>query len=180
MRANGGYLIVEAWRLASMPGAWETLSAALESARAAPQATPGLVVDAEAVPLALKLIMIADEASWTRLKAVDPGIARHFPSRIKFVSDAPKSEVDESAFTKLADAIAKQQDLPALENGAARALYDDACRRSGSGSRVSLDINALSQCLAVASANANRAGVEKLRRSDIEDAISERTRSDFK
>lgn len=180
MRANGGYLIVEAWRLASMPGAWETLSAALESARAAPQATPGLVVDAEAVPLALKLIMIADEASWTRLKAVDPGIARHFPSRIKFVSDAPKSEVDESAFTKLADAIAEQQDLPALENGAARALYDDACRRSGSGSRVSLDINALSQCLAVASANANRAGVEKLRRSDIEDAISERTRSDFK
>ena len=180
MRANGGYLVVEAWRLASMPGSWETLSAALEAARVVPQTTLGLVIDDEAVPLEVKLILIADDASWTRLKGIDPGIARFFPSRIRFASDAPKSEVDVMAYSSLVISIAESQSLMPLENSAVTALYEDACRRSGSSSRVSLDWIALRQCLALAGAIADKAEVDKLRRTDIIDAIAERSRSDIK
>ena len=180
MRANGGYLIVDAWRLASVPGAWETVSGALESARVSPHAAPGLVVEAEPVPLAIKLILIADEGSWARLKAIDPGLARFFPARVRFVSDALKSEVDETAFTNLAKSIADAQSLPNLEKSAATALYEDACRRSGSSARVSLDLITLSQCLATAAANAGKASADKVRRADVEDAIRERARSDLK
>lgn len=172
LRANGGYLIVEAWRLASAAGAWETLSAAIDSGRVAPQAATGLVVDAEPVPLSLKLVVIADDGSWTRLKAIDPGIERFFPSRIRFASDAAKSDVDEAAFGILANLIAESQALLPLDKAATTALYEDACRRSGSSSRISLDLVALSQSLALAGDKAARAGAGIVRRADIDDALS--------
>ena len=78
MRANGGILIVEAWRLVALPQTWAALSAALETRLLQPKAAPGLAVTAEPVPLTLTLILLADPASWKKLEALDPGIAQHF------------------------------------------------------------------------------------------------------
>lgn len=78
MRANGGILIVEAWRLVALPQTWAALSAALETRLLQPKAAPGLAVTAEPVPLTLTLILLADPVSWRKLEALDPGIAQHF------------------------------------------------------------------------------------------------------
>jgi hypothetical protein len=87
MRANGGILIVEAWRLVAMPSVWAALSAALDSRTLQPRTASGLVVTAEPAPLSLTLILIADSVSWKKLEAVDPGAAHHF-AKIANVSQA--------------------------------------------------------------------------------------------
>ncbi len=85
MRANGGILIVEAWRLVALPQTWAALSAALEARLLQPKAAPGLAVTADPVPLSLTLILIADAVSYKKLEAIDPGLSQHF-SRITDVA----------------------------------------------------------------------------------------------
>jgi predicted ATP-dependent protease len=77
-KANGGYLIIDAWRLAAEPKGWAALSAALETGMLQPLTSAGVAVTAEPVPLQFKLILIAERRSLARLKAIDPRIERYF------------------------------------------------------------------------------------------------------
>ncbi len=76
--ANGGFLIVDAWRLAADPAAWSALSSALESGRLQPLASAGLAITAEHVPLDIKVVVIAEPETFDNLKAIDPRFARQF------------------------------------------------------------------------------------------------------
>ncbi len=78
MRANGGILIVEAWRLVAMPHLWVVLSAALNTRTRQPRPASGIVDTAEPAPLTLTLIVVADAASWKKLETIDPGAAHYF------------------------------------------------------------------------------------------------------
>ena len=84
MQANGGYLIAEAWRLVADGRSWAALSAALETKSVTPETSQGLAVTGAPIPLSIKLVLIADEDTWTRLEAIDPGIGLHFPTIVRF------------------------------------------------------------------------------------------------
>lgn len=87
LRANGGYLLIEAWRLATDPRNWAALSAALESRTVTPERAPGLAITTAPVPLSVKVVLIADAASWAKLETIDPGIGQHFPTTVAFEAD---------------------------------------------------------------------------------------------
>ncbi|MFN0217292.1 MAG: AAA family ATPase [Hyphomicrobium sp.] len=93
MRANGGILIVEAWRLAAMPQIWAVLSAALDGRTLQPRPAAGIVVTAEPAPLSLTLIVVADPGSWKKLEAIDPGAAHHF-AKVAHVAAAEAGSSD--------------------------------------------------------------------------------------
>ena len=101
IEANGGFLIIEAWRLAADGRGWAALSGALESAKITPEPSPGLAVTAASVPLSLKLILIADEASWSRLLAIDPGAAQHFPTVARFEGNESSEPTPRSSRAEL-------------------------------------------------------------------------------
>jgi predicted ATP-dependent protease len=89
-KANGGYLIIDAWRLAAEPQGWAALSAALETNSLQPLASAGVAVTAEPVPLQLKLILIAERRSLARLKAIDPRIEQYFGAVVSLGEAAPR------------------------------------------------------------------------------------------
>ena len=174
MRANGGFLIVEAWRLLAEASAWPLLSAALEQGAVVPVSPAGLIVECDALPLDLRLILIADEASWQRLEAMDPGIARFFASVARFQASAPVSAVSEAAYAELASALARGRSLPKIAKSAARALYDNAMSRAGQRGHVSLDIGVLGHILADAAEVAEKAAADEIRVQDIDAALRRR------
>jgi hypothetical protein len=96
-RANGGFLIIDAWRLAAEPQGWAALSAALEAGQLKPLASPGVAVTAEAVPLHIKLILIAERRSLAKLKAIDPRTEQYFGSVVAFAPPAAPFTVREAA-----------------------------------------------------------------------------------
>ena len=49
-----------------------------------PEQTPGLSVTAAPLPLSIKVVLIADTASWAKLEAIDPGISQHFSNVVNF------------------------------------------------------------------------------------------------
>jgi predicted ATP-dependent protease len=82
-RANGGFLIIDAWRLAADPQGWAALSAALETGLLQPASAPGLAVTAEALPLHIKLILIAENDSLAKLKDIDPRTEQYFGAVVR-------------------------------------------------------------------------------------------------
>jgi hypothetical protein len=88
-RANGGFLIIDAWRLAADPPAWAALTAALESGSLQPMPSPGLAVMAEPVPLNVTLVLIAEHRSLARLRAIDPRSESYFSHPVAFEVPAP-------------------------------------------------------------------------------------------
>ncbi len=170
MRANGGFLIVEAWRLAANPAGWDTLSTALESGVITPETAPGLALEAEPIPLSLKVILVADESDWKKLLALDPGMSRHFPAVVRFASTATETDVNEDAFAVVAAAMAKTSGLRPLAREVSTELYKDAKRRAGSADAISLDLVALSHILIDADMSAAAEGAPHIRAIDIETA----------
>lgn len=83
-RANGGFLIIDAWRLAAEPQGWAVLSAALETGLLQPASAPGLAVTASPLPLDFKLILIAENESLAKLKAIDPRTEQYFGAVVGF------------------------------------------------------------------------------------------------
>lgn len=170
MRANGGFLIVEAWRLAANPAGWDSLSTALESGVITPETAPDFALEAEPVPLSIKIILIADDGDWKKLLALDPGIARHFPAVVRFAATAPDADVSEDEFAAVAAATAKAGGLRPLAREVSSELYKDAKRRAGSADAISLDLVALSHILIEADISAGADNAPHIRAVDIEAA----------
>jgi predicted ATP-dependent protease len=172
--ANGGVLIAEAWRLAAEPEGWATLSAALESRMVTPLSAPGLAIAAAALPLSLTIVLIADDASFTRLQEIDSGIDRHFPRISRFNGTASRTEVTEATFGAWVAALARSRDLLPVEQAASSALYADASERSGVDGAVSLDISVLAEILRDANAIAAGSHAKSVRAGDAHEAIARR------
>lgn len=171
-RAGSGFVIIEAWRLAADPKAWSALSAALASREITPLSGSGLSIKADPVPLAATIILIADEQSWSKLEAIEPGIARHFPHVAKLSAAVPLADMPESEFSMGAARLASNNALRPLAPSVAPIIYKDAVRRGGG--RVSLSCTALLHLLKDADAVAGTRDAAQIRASDVTEALAHR------
>ncbi|HEY8195176.1 MAG TPA: AAA family ATPase [Hyphomicrobium sp.] len=177
MRAGAGFVIVEAWRLAAEPGAWSALSAALASGEITPLDGAGISVKADPVPLAATVILIADDQSWSKLEAIEPGVARHFPHVAKLVAAVPAADMPEAEFAKGAARLVADHRLKPLAQGVAPVIYKDAVRRGGG--RVSLAGIPLLHLLQEADAIACMNSASQIRVSDVTEALARRADGDI-
>ncbi|HPG89292.1 MAG TPA: AAA family ATPase [Hyphomicrobium sp.] len=83
-RASGGFLIIDAWRLAADAQAWSALSAALETGTVQPMPSSGLAVTADPVPLNTNVLIVAERRSLARLRAIDPRLDAYFHDVVAF------------------------------------------------------------------------------------------------
>ena len=176
MRAGSGFVIVEAWKLAADPKAWLALGAAMLSKEIAPQSGPGIAIKADPIPLAATVILIADAQSWSKLEAIDPGIARHFPHVAKLAATAPVADLSEQEFARGAARLAADHGLKPLNPSVAPLIYKDAVQRGGG--RVSLAgiplLHLLQEANAIASANS----ASQIRAIDLDEAFVRRADGD--
>jgi len=171
-RAGSGFVIIEAWRLAADPKAWSALSAVLASREITPLSGPGLSIKADPVPLAATVILVADEASWSKLEAIEPGIGRHFPHVAKLSSAVALADMPEAEYSMGAARLASDHALRPLAPSVAPIIYKDAVRRGGG--RVSLSRMALLHLLKDADAVAGGRDATQIRASDVTEALAHR------
>lgn len=168
MRANGGFLLIEAWRLAARPDAWLALSAALETGEVVPVAASSLILDVEPLPVKVRLVVVGDDISIQKLSDLDPGLLRFFPHVVRFLGAAPRSAVSKAAYAEIAAALAVRKHLKPLAAAAAGAIYDEACISNS----VSLNLTDLSALLYEADRLADAVQSASIRAEDIKSAAS--------
>ena len=172
MQAGSGIVIIEAWRLAADPAAWLALSTAIRSKEIAPISAAGVGIKAEPVPLAATIVLIADAQSWSKLDAIEPGVARHFPHVAKLADTVPIADLSEDEFAKGAARLAADHGLRPINSAVAPIIYKDAVRRGGG--RVSLAGISLLHLLQEGDAIAADHSASQIRVADLNEALSRR------
>ncbi|PKO59031.1 MAG: ATP-dependent protease, partial [Betaproteobacteria bacterium HGW-Betaproteobacteria-19] len=121
-RANGGYLVVDAERLLTQPFAWEGLKRTLRANEilieppAEAQGWSGtLTLEPQAVPCALKVVMIGDRELYYTLMEHDPDFAKLFKVAADFDDDLPRTPENEQQYARLLAMLGRNAKLLPLD-----------------------------------------------------------------
>lgn len=181
-RANGGVLLIDASRLQLAPLALEALQHAVEDGEIrliSPERNKSVQVNAEPVPLDVKVILFAEPDVWRQIGAEEPDFKRLFKVEAIFDGDIARSPETETMFARLVASIVKQNELKPIEADGVAALLDEASRLAGDDNRLSLEIGRISDLVLEADHWSGIAAHTTTIRADIERAMAERAaRSD--
>lgn len=136
--ANGGFLLLDADALLSAGAAVEPLLRALETEQICfdPPTEPiGIVGDEipelEPIPLNVKLVLVASDASLQQLSASHAALKHMFKSQARFEAEIAHSADNIAKFAGLVAYVAEKHDLRPFGADAVAALVDEAAQRAG-------------------------------------------------
>ncbi|MFN4064323.1 AAA family ATPase [Azoarcus communis] len=182
-RANGGYLVIDAERLLTQPFAWEGLKRTLRAGeiRIEPPAeaqgwSGSLTLEPQAIPCALKVVMIGDRDLYYTLMEHDPDFAELFKVAADFDDDLPRNPENEQQYARLLAMLARNAGLLPLDRAAVARLVEEGARLAEDSTRLSLQTRRLSDLMREADHFARNAGADRVERASVEAALAARAR----
>lgn len=182
-RANGGYLVVDAERLLTQPFAWEGLKRTLRSGeiRIEPPAeaqgwSGALTLEPQAVPCALKVVMIGDRDIYYMLMEHDPEFAELFKVAADFEDDLPRTPDNELEYARLLAMLARGARLLPLDRGAVARMIEEGARFAEDAGRLSLQTRNMADLMREADHFAREAARDRIGREQVEAALAARAR----
>ncbi|MBK8976786.1 MAG: AAA family ATPase [Planctomycetes bacterium] len=186
LRANGGFLILDAHDLLSEPGAWRGLVRTLRSGRL--QIAPPEVVffsshagvKPEPIDVNVKVILVGDTQLHYMLDALDPDFPHLFKVLADFAPDIPRDPTGEHRYAGVLARIAEERKLPHFTAGAVAALVEHGARIAGRADRLTSRFGRLVDIAHEAAYIARQGGRDRTNEQDVHDAIRRgRARADL-
>jgi ATP-dependent Lon protease len=180
VRANGGFLVVNAFDVVSEPGVWPALKRALRYRRVMIRprellfALSGQALQPEPVELDVKVVMIGDRALFDLLHDLDEEFRKIFKVLADFDSEMPSGQGQVREFLSLMARIIRDEELPHLDRGAMRALVEESVRLARHRHRLSARFSDVADILREAAYLARLTGTEQVRESDVRGAVRAR------
>lgn len=177
-RANGGYLILDVNRLLTEAYAWDTLKRCLQShsisitsltERLSLSSTTTLEPDP--IPLDIRIILIGDRRLHMMLTQLDPEFGKLFKLQADFEDDLPRTAKNTRALARIVAGYAAEQNLKPLTAAAVAALLDHAVRLAGDSTKLTLELDALTDVIQEAEFYATSQNHRLISDDDIEKAI---------
>ncbi len=184
-RANGGYLLLDAWKLLTQPYAWDGLKRALKAREARIESLGqalGLIstvsLEPEPVPLEVRVVLFGERLLYYLLHLYDPEFAELFKVAADFEDDIPR-EGAELGFARLLAGVTKEHGTrPLARDGAARVM-EHAARLAGDARRLSAHMQSLADLAREADQHAAARQAASISGEDVERAIAgQRRRAD--
>jgi predicted ATP-dependent protease len=182
-KANGGYLIVDARRVLVEPFAWEGLKRALrahtiriESLGEALSLVSTVSLDAEPIPLDVKVVLIGDRMLYYLLYELDPDFRELFKVAVDFESSVDRTDPGDKAYAGVIATLARKEGLrPFAAAGVARAIEHGA-RVVGDAGKLWMQLDPLTDLLREADYWAGVSGHDAVDESDVQRAIEAQIR----
>ncbi|MBP0480903.1 Lon protease family protein [Sagittula salina] len=182
-RANGGYLVLDARRVLSEPYAWDALKRSIKERSIAITSLADRIslfsttsLEPDPIPLDLRVVLIGDRLLHELLVMVDPDFQELFKVQADFEESVTRSDDSLADMARLLRHYAEKEDLLPLSDEALARLLDEATRLAEDAAKLSLRLSPLTDILREAEHYARAEPVEKVRREDIDRAVSERDR----
>ncbi len=186
VRADGGYLLIEARDLLGEPGAWKALTRFLRTGKAEvatnPRETAGLGpnLKPEAPEVNVKVVLIGDPQLYYLLDAQDPEFPHLFKVLADFEPSLPRTPETVASYAGVIARIGREEDLLPFSGDAVAALAEHGARISGRNDRLTTRFGRLADIAREASFIANKRPSKVVRRVDVEDSvISNKKRADL-
>lgn len=150
LRAEGGFLIIDARDLLSENGAWKVLVRTLRTGRL--EIVPhdlGLFggssnLKPEPIEINVKIILIGDPQLYYALDAKDPDFPNLFKVLADFETEIPRDKAGEDAYAGLLAGLAERESLPPFSAEAAAVLLEHGARIAGRNDRLTMRFGRLS------------------------------------
>ncbi|KEA64713.1 ATP-dependent protease La Type II [Marinobacterium lacunae] len=184
-RANGGYLIVDAQKLLSYPFAWEGLKRALRNREIRIDPLEKMYgisgtrsLEAEPMPLKLKVILIGERRLYYLLKAYDPEFSTLFKVYADFNEQLDRSRGNLEGYLGLITQLVQEEGLAPFALSGIERVIEQSSRRVDDSTKLSLNRGQLIDLLREASYCATRAGSSQVKSEHVSQALKmARTRS---
>jgi lon-related putative ATP-dependent protease len=180
LRADGGFLVVNAFDAASEAGVWPALKRALRHRRVVIRprealfAFTGQALQPEPVDLDVKVIMLGDRALYNLLHELDEEFGKIFKVLADFDSEMPNGREQTHAFLSLMAKIIRDEELPHLERDGMGALIEEAVRLAKNRHRISARFSDVADILREASFVARSSGRDRISEDEIRAAVTAR------
>jgi predicted ATP-dependent protease len=178
LRADGGYLVLEARDVLMQLGAWRVLMQTLRTGKLeiSPQESlifgSSAVLKPEAIPVNLKVVLIGEPGLYATLDAFDPDFPNLFKVLADFDSSLPRDAVAVRSYTSVLARIAAEEELPAFAADAVAALAEHGARIAGRRDRLTARFGRLADLAREAAFLARAGGREQVDAEDVHQAIA--------
>jgi lon-related putative ATP-dependent protease len=183
LRANGGYLLLDAHRVLTRPFVWEALKQSLFAGQVrieSPADTLGFVsttsLQPEPVPLNVKIIMIGERWLYYLLSRYDTEFAGLFKVAADFDDDVQRSAANVYAIEKLIAERVRTKKLKPFSDTAVRYVVEERARSAGDSERLSTHIQSLDDLLVQADHWARQRSANRVDSEDVSAALQSSNR----
>ncbi len=177
-KANGGYLILDAFKLLTQPYAWDALKRALRSREIRIESVAQhyslidtTTLEPEPVPLDVKVVLIGERMLYYLLYYYDPDFKELFKVCADFEEEMPRTDENSRLFAQMIGTIARKGGLLSLEAEAVGRIIEHAAREAGDSMKISTHIGTLSDLLKESDYQARASKQNLVRREDVESAL---------
>ncbi|MEW6168400.1 MAG: AAA family ATPase [Pseudomonadota bacterium] len=179
LRANGGYLILDARKVLMQPFAWDALKRALRAREARIQPLEQMLslastitLEPAPIPLDVKVVLTGDRLLYHLLSAYDPDFPLLFKVQADFAEDFARDTDNTRGFACLIATLQRQHKLRPMDRGAVARLIEHAARRAEDAEKLSLHREDLLDNLREADWWAQRAGSDVVQAAHVLQAIA--------
>ncbi len=176
--ANGGYLVLDAYRVLANGFAWESLKRALaarriklESLEAMLSMTTTVLLEPEPIPLDVKVVLIGPPHLYYLLKEADPDFGRLFKVGADFDDRMPRDDGNTTLYARLIAANAARAGVRPVDRTGIARLIDHSARMADDSERLSLRVRILDDLMQEADWHACRAGSSTVDAAAVQHAI---------
>jgi len=180
LKANGGYLVVNALDALVEPGVWTTLKRTLRNQVfeiqnylqmylfSSPRLKP------EPIRADVKVLMIGDSMIYNLLYAQDEDFKKIFKIKAEFDSEMPKDEKSFADYVRFVKKICDEDGLLPIGQDGIAALIEYSTRIAGRQKKLSTRFHVIADIVRESSYWARRRKKSAVGREDVEQAIAER------
>jgi lon-related putative ATP-dependent protease len=180
LKANGGYLVINAQDALMEPGVWTTLKRSLKYQVHEIQNYASLYLFStsrlkpEQIECKVDVVMIGDSYLYNLLYYLDPDFRKIFKVKAEFDTETSRTEERLEQYIRFIKMITKDEDLKAFDKGAMAHVLEYATRMSGRQKKISTRFNNIADIVREAAHWCKEDQASQVSRKHVEKAIKER------
>ncbi|MBT5919760.1 MAG: AAA family ATPase [Alphaproteobacteria bacterium] len=182
-RANGGYLLIDAYKLLTQPYAYEGLKRALisgfvkiESLGQVLSLVSTVSLEPEAIPLDLKIVLIGAPRLYYMLHQLDPEFADLFKVSVDYGPDMDRDEESTATYANVIAGLATKEKLKAFDAGAVARLIEFSAREADDSKKLSTRLGQVVDVMREADYWSEKSSDRTVTAEDVQTAIDTRIR----
>src|SRR5512143_1914146 len=182
-QANGGYLLLDAFKLLSQPFSWEGLKRALstheiriESLGQMYSLVSTVSLEPEPIPLDAKVILIGNRMLYYLLTQYDPEFCELFKVVADFEDEVQRNADNDLLYARLVGTLVRRDKLRPFDRGAVARVIEHSARRAEDAEKLSTHVQSLADLVREADYWAAQEKRETVTRADVERAIAAQIR----
>lgn len=182
-RANGGYLILDAYKMLVQPYAWEALKRSLHSSQIRIESLGQMMglastvtLEPQAIPLNVKAVLVGERLLYYLLSSLDSEFGELFKVAADFEERMDRSAESHLLYARLIGTIARQEALLPFDRSAVARVIERSSRLAGDAQKILAHRRTLADLLREADYWAREASRTVVTADDVQRAIDSQIR----